>query len=337
MGHNLNFNEKLNSHAFFSVKEKAWHQLGTVLNDHPTAAEAIELAGLNFTVEKQSLYHGESLGDVSNFFANVRADTNQVLGIVGSKYHTVQNSEVFNFFDAIAADKSTGIKYETAGALGMGEKVFITCKMPDCIEIGKGDKLEKYIFLTTSHDGSGSIIAAFTPVRIVCNNTLNSALKNCTNKVAIKHTANFKSNLEAAAKIIFMADKYADNLDGIFNRWAKVVITDPQLKQLINLAMAPSDQIFKAVAEDDANFEFSTQYKNICENVFQYAKNADSQKLVTTENTIFGAYNAVTGFYQNVKDYTSIDAKLNSILFGTANDRSQKAFNLCEAAYKRLS
>lgn len=97
---------------------------------------------------------------------------------MGRDYQIVQNADAFAFFDAIVGGED-GILYETAGALGNGERIFITAKRPDYICVGNGDDItEKYIFLTTSHNGTGSITAAFTPVRIVCQNTLNAALGN---------------------------------------------------------------------------------------------------------------------------------------------------------------
>jgi hypothetical protein len=106
-----------------------------------------------------------------------QADTDEVLGVVGNDYEVVQNVNAFDFFDAIVGGKD-GILYETAGALGKGERIFITAKLPDYIRIGRDDLIKQYLFLTTSHDGYGSITAAFTPIRIVCQNTLNAALRN---------------------------------------------------------------------------------------------------------------------------------------------------------------
>jgi phage/plasmid-like protein (TIGR03299 family) len=185
MGHNLNFNESTGRYSFFSVKEKAWHNLGQVVTDYPTSAEAIKNAGLDYKVVKSPLYtKGNDIiitangfetaaphVSVPNYFANVRSDNNAVLGVVGKDYHIIQNRDAFNFFDSIVGGKD-GILYETAGALGNGERIFITAKLPGYIRVGNGDDVtEKYLFLTTSHDGSGSITAAFTPVRIVCQNS----------------------------------------------------------------------------------------------------------------------------------------------------------------------
>src|SRR5690606_20882489 len=128
--------------------------------------------------------------EVPNFYATIRTDNETVLGVVGKDYEIVQNRDAFSFFDAIVG--GDGIQYETAGALGKGERIFITAKLPGYIKVGREDLIEQYLFLTTSHDGYGSITAAFTPIRICCNNTLNAAMKNHTNSIKIRHTANAK-------------------------------------------------------------------------------------------------------------------------------------------------
>src|SRR5690606_31902054 len=194
MAHHINFNEQTGKHSFFSVKEKAWHGLGQIVEDYPTSAEAIKYAGLDYTVKKRYLFtYGDDTSpetedndcvmewrvDVPEHFATVRTDTDEVLGVVGKDYEIVQNTEAFHFFDDLVGGNG-GIKYETAGALGKGEKVFITAKLPDVLRVGKDDLIEQYLLLTTSHDGYGCIKAAFTPIRVVCNNTLNAALRHAT-------------------------------------------------------------------------------------------------------------------------------------------------------------
>lgn len=337
MAHNINFNQQTQKHSFFSVKEKAWHGLGQIVTECPTSAEAIILAGLNYTVEKRTLYAtlDHSFEQVKGYHATLRADTNQILGIVGSKYEIVQNETAFSFFDAIVQDSR--IQYETAGALGNGERIFITAKMPDVLRISRKDEIEKYIFLTTSHDGSGSIMAAFTPVRIVCNNTLNMALRNHTNAVHIKHTANAADKLQQAAKIIHIADNTGLLLEQMFKQWAKTTLSDAETKKLIKLAMAPSKEVFAAVAEGNKKFEFSRQFENVCGDIWEYSQTAPSQQLETTKGTIFGAYNAITGYYQNVASFKDGSHKLNSIMFGTGLDRTKKAFEICSKAQEFLS
>lgn len=342
MSHNIHFNERTGNHSFFSVKEKAWHGLGQIVQEAPTSGEAIGLAGLDYQVVKtpiktapfdlriEDIGVGVSIQElvVPNHFATIRTDTMQPLGIVGKDYHIVQNKEAFSFFDAVAQQQQ--VIYETAGALGRGERIFITAKLPGHIRVGDDDLIEKYIFLTNSHDGSGSITAAFTPVRIVCQNTLNAAMGNLTGAVRIRHTANAKERLAQAHKIMGLAEKITQQKEELFNHWAKVRITDKELKRLIEMAMASSSETLGNVLDGKTEL-LSSQYINTVEHVYEYALGDPSQNLVTTAGTVFGAYNAVTGYFQNRRKYDDNEAKVKSVLFGgTAQLRGQRAFDLCE-------
>lgn len=348
MAHNINFNQETGQYSFFSVKEKAWHNLGQIVEQYPTSEEAIKYAGLNYEIIKAPLFtQGRAMtigneGEIiepeniilpSNF-ATLRTDNNTALGVVGKDYQIVQNREAFSFFDAIVGG-GEGILYETAGALGNGERIFITAKLPDYIRVGNGDDItEKYIFLTTSHDGSGSITAAFTPIRIVCQNTLNASLRNMTNVVRIKHTAGAKQRLENAHKVMGLANSLSNQLEGIFNQWAKVKVTDNEVKKLIQLALCPNKETLDLLKKG-ADDEISTVFKNTVQDAFAYAMVSDTQQMETTKGTLFGAYNAVTGYYQNVRSYKDNEAKLQSIVMGgTAQMKTQKAFELCEAFTK---
>jgi phage/plasmid-like protein (TIGR03299 family) len=339
MAHNINFNEGTGQHSFFSVNQKAWHGLGQIVDGYPTSKEAIQFAGLNYRVEKRRLFtfdNENNFGnadtiqagiEVPNFYATIRTDNEAVLGVVGKDYQVVQNVDAFSFFDAIVGGE--GIQYETAGALGRGERIFITAKLPHYIKVGTDDLIEKYLFLTTSHDGFGSITAAFTPVRIVCQNTLNAAIRNRSTTVKIRHTAGAKERLEEAHKLMGMTNTLSRSLEELFNHWITVRITDKQVKSLIRLAMAPNREVLKDL-QAGLTDELSTQYMNICDSVFEYAVSNPSQQLETTRGTLFGAYNGITGYFQNVREYKSEEAKLKSILLGgNAQIRTQKAFDLC--------
>jgi phage/plasmid-like protein (TIGR03299 family) len=255
MAHNINFNESTGKHSFFSVVQKAWHGLGQIVTDHPTSAEAIQYAGLDYRVEKRRLFTFDSVNSIGNvdtiqptievpsYYATVRADNDTVLGVVGKDYQIVQNRDAFSFFDAIV--EGEGIMYETAGALGKGERVFVTAKLSNYIRVGSDDLIEKYLFLTTSHDGFGAITAAFTPVRIVCANTLNAALHNHANSIKIRHTANAKERLQQAHKLMGISNKLSTELEELFNQWAKVPVMDSEVKKLIQLALAPGKETLK--------------------------------------------------------------------------------------------
>ena len=333
MAHNINRHALTGQDAFFSVKEKAWHNLGQIVQDYPTAEEAIIFAGLNYEVEKRPLFTDGQ--EVPKYSATVRTDTAQILGVVGSKYEVVQNRTAFSFFDALVQNKN-GIKYETAGALGDGERIFITAKMPDTIKVCRKDEIEKYIFLTTTHDGSGSIMAAFTPVRIVCNNTLTAALSNHSNAVYIKHTANAEQKLQEAARIISITESTSEILQTMFNKWAKITLNDAEIKKLIALAIAPNKEIFSKLAAGE-EVQHSSSFRNKFAEILEYNRHSPTQQMASTENTIFGVYNAITGYYQNSKSFASVDKKLNSILYGSAADYSKQAFEVCENAADYLN
>ncbi|WP_130855632.1 DUF932 domain-containing protein [Olivibacter jilunii] len=345
MAHELFFDNDTQRHSFFSVKEKAWHRLGTILQDHPTSAEAIQYAGLDFTVEKRELFirnqdtmltelvAGQGIAlpymEVPNFYATVRTDKNIPLGIVGKDYHVVQNRNAFAFFDSIV-DNSRDIRYETAGCLGNGERIFITAKLPDYIRIGDSDDvIEQYLFFTTSHDGTGSVTIALTPVRIVCANTLNHALRNCTHAVRVRHTASADQQLQDAFKVMEMHHKTTPVLQELFTHWSKVRITDREVRRLIEMAMANNPEVLKHVIEGNSE-ALSTRFKNTCNEVYSYAMANETQQMETTKGTVFGVYNGVTGYFQHVRKYGTPEDKVKNILLGgTAFNRAQQAFDLC--------
>ena len=344
MAHNINYNQQTGKHSFFSVQEKAWHGLGQIVEGYPTSTEAIKFAGLDYEVSKEEIYTSNFNSDgqrmdytnrVKTHLATMRKDTGDVLGIVGKDYEIVQNKDAFTFFDSIVDGE--GILYETAGALGKGERIFITAKLPNYIRVGKDDLIEQYLFLTTSHDGYGSISAAFTPMRIVCNNTLNAALRNQSNSIKIRHTANAKERLAQAHHLMGISNKLSSELEIIFNNWSKVKITDPEVKKLIQLALVPNKEVFKNIQEGKED-ELSTCFKNMCDTAYEYAMSNPTQQQPTTMGTLFGAYNAVTGYFQNVRTYKNNEAKLKSLLLGgTAQVKSQKAFTLCESFFQNES
>jgi hypothetical protein len=152
-----------------------------------------------------------------------------------------------------------------------------------------------------------------------------------TNVVRIKHTSGAKQRIENAHKIMGLANTLSAQLEGIFNQWTKVKVTDREVRKLIQLALCPNKEtldLLKKGAED----EISTVFKNVVQDAFAYAMTSDIQQMDTTKGTLFGAYNAVTGYYQNVHNYKDDEAKLQSIVMGgTAQIKSQKAFELCTA------
>ncbi|NLU94891.1 DUF945 domain-containing protein [Chitinophaga sp. Ak27] len=333
MSSNINYNLLTEKHSFFAVNLPAWHGLGQIVEDYPTSAEAIQFAGLDYRVEKrpntQILPVGPNRTSKESFFT-YRTDSMQVLGDhVGHKYKIIQNGEAFDFFDSLIGEH-TGIKYETAGALGNGERIFITALLPDYIRIGNSDDvIKKYLLLSNSHDGSSALTLTPTDIRVVCGNTLNHALKDKSNTLKIKHTLNAESRLKLADKVLGFSRKSASSKQELFTHWSKTRIRDHEVKKLIRLAMTSNKETIDKIRLEQ-EFIQSTYMNNIVDTVFSYAMGTESQLLDTTKGTVFGAYNAVTGYFQNVKAYKSSEEKAKSILFGgDAYTKSLDCFKLC--------
>jgi len=331
MPDNINYNPLTGQDAFYSTKKPAWHLKGFVSDKYETSREVLVKSQLNFPVEKLPNKHvfpsGKEIYSETSFFT-YRTDTEQVLGdSVGKDYTIIQNHDAFSFFDEIAGENN--IYFETAGALGKGEIIFITAKFPRHIKILGKDVIDLYLFLTTRHDGKGSIIGGLTPTRIVCNNTLNAALKDCETIIRIRHTESAPEKLKEAQKLLKMVDTASPIIEQAFNHIAKVRITDQQLRKLIQYAMAPSKEVMDNIKAENWR-AISTQFKSTVEEVFSYGQHSETQQLESTKGTLFGAYNAITGYYQNRKTFKNDQVKAKNILFGgTAQRVGQKVFDLC--------
>ena len=160
-----------NVETMFYTREKPWHGLGTQVMEAPTSAAALSLAGLDWRVIQKPLLTYDEI-PVPGFKANLRDSDNQVLGVVTDRYKVVQNEDAFAFTDSLLGE---GVTYETAGSLQNGRRTWILAKLPQRYIIS-GDEITPYLVFMNSHDGSGAIKAAMTPIRVVCMNTLNLAL-----------------------------------------------------------------------------------------------------------------------------------------------------------------
>ena len=319
MAHKLN---ETNGKVSFAARgEKAWHGLGQYVSEAMTSEQAIELGGLNYTVEKRPLYAPGWEGtmvEAEGHYGNVRTDTNEILGIVKGRYKIVQNKDAFGFFDAII-DQGEAI-FETAGALGKGERIFVTAKLPEDMLV-HGERVEKYIMLTNSHDGTSTIIAGFTPIRVVCNNTLTAALKNLDNKVSISHTASAESRLKEASRVMGIASKYMDEVNMTFESMTTRRLSDLEMKYFIETVMK------NGVKEDKSDKEASTRMKNLVDQVYSFAITHPTQTTEAAYRTLWGAYNGISGYYNFLKDYRNADQKMKDMNYGYANDKIAKAFD----------
>jgi len=331
MSHNINYSIKHKSHSMFSVKEIPWHGLGQIVDKALTSAEAIKEANLDYTVVK--LPNFTRLNNIElanpNSFSTVRTDTPEVLGTVGKDYTVIQNSDAFVFFDSIVGEGKA--IFETAGALGNGEQVFITAKLPKSIVLDNIDVIDQYLLLSNSHDGSRSIEVLFTPIRVVCNNTLSAAIHMAKNSIKIRHTANAHKRLELAHQLLGIHTELIDEQEHFFNQMVDKQISVEEFKTYIcNIFLTPTE--LKAVAnaglKNIGNIkEISTRKVNVLNNIAIYLEHGPGQAIHTAENTMWGAYNAVTGYYQNAKEFSDGDKKMRSNLYGSNYSKINNAYS----------
>lgn len=222
--------------TMFYTREVPWHGLGKRVMEAPTSKEALYLAGLDWRVEQEEIYT-ETGNPVTGFKANVRDTDQKILGVVTDRYKVIQNEEAFAFTDGLLEE---GVRYETAGSLQGGRKVWLLAHLPHEYIIA-GERISPYLVFSNTHDGSGAVRVAVTPIRVVCNNTLNLALNTAKRSWSAIHTGDIKSKLEEAKNTLFMANQYMDELGREFENLRKKKLTDKQVMEYIGL-LIPLDE-----------------------------------------------------------------------------------------------
>ncbi len=240
------------SDSMFSVRETPWHGLGAVLERPPaTIAEAIEASGLAWRVEREPIAvdRGDAATvndwweprceEIPGYYATVRQDTRAVLGIVGERYRIVQNVTAFEFVDQLLG---SSLHFETAGSLGGGRRVWVLATLPEHVEVG-GDQVRPYVLLMNSHDGSTAVIAATTPIRVVCMNTLNWGLERAQQKFSIRHTEQISRRVHEARRVLDLSIDYYEQFKATGNQLASERCSERQLQKVL-------DELYPSGIED---------------------------------------------------------------------------------------
>jgi phage/plasmid-like protein (TIGR03299 family) len=206
---------------------------GQDISSARTVAEALDMGGLNWTVEARSPFIQDALGNfvaVEGKFANVRVEDNRTLGFVGKNYSICQNIEAFDFVNALAEDGE--ISFDRAGSYNGGRRVWIQARINDNSSI-LGDAFEKFIIFMNSHDGTGSIRAIITPIRIACSNALGMALKKAERSWAVKHCGNLADRLIEAQNTLLLANSYMTELEEEASRMNSRILTESDVRDIL--------------------------------------------------------------------------------------------------------
>ena len=217
-----------NVETMFYVREKPWHGLGTQVKEAPTSSEALIYAGLNWQVTQEDVYT-ENGRKIFGYKVNTRSTDETALGIVSDRYKVVQNEDAFRFTDDLLGE---GVVYETAGALQGGRKVWILARMPEKYIIA-GDEITPYMVVMNSHDGSSGIKVAMTPIRVVCQNTLNLALNTAKRIWTTKHTENVMSRVYEAKETLSLAGQYMGELGRGIDELSQIKLPDRKVLEFM--------------------------------------------------------------------------------------------------------
>ena len=335
--------EEINGVASFAengAKERAWHELGVVFDGEMTVETALAASHADYTVAKTPVYYQTKNGGFAanpEFYHIVREDNGAPLGLVKKSYGVVQNADAFQFVNNLCAGGDAAEPFiESAGVLGHGERVFITAKFPERFKCGEilGDDAEVYAVITTSHDGSGTVTVMLTPVRVVCNNTLQYALGCNYSKFAFRHTVNvklrMKEDLEHAAKVLgcFEATKKAiAEKTALLNN---IKVDEATVKMVCGrVAFGDKYPIFRdgGLYIDDLGMRNINTYYDLRKSV----EDGVGQDMFKTKNGNW-LFNGITTYFQNTKTYVTkglhdAEKKFDNILNGgTASAKIMQAY-----------
>jgi len=308
-----------------------WHGLGTSRPNPATSQEAMPDIEAEWPVEVVEAY--AKVGDekyvrIDNAFATVRRDRDYPLGVVGKRYRPIQNKRAFEFFDSVVGEGQA--VYETAGVLDSGRAIWMLAKLPQKAVITSNDVVEKYLLLCNRHDGTASLRMFFTPVRVVCNNTLTAALwrkKDISEGICIRHTGEIRHKLDEARKVLGIAAAYYDALEetGRLMARAKLGHDGMSIDKAFNEYLV---QVFPA--KDDGSV--STILHNRRQTVQEIFENAPECNLEESRHSVWAAYNSVTQYVDHVKKVNKQDkdpeARMNSLVWGTGAKLKARAWDV---------
>ncbi len=321
-----------------------WHKSGTKIPDDKVlnANEARVAAGLDWCVNTQDLItvakaqevidytHGglnlngnvdenpPSIKSNVNHKAVVRSTDGAILGVVGPRWRPYQNKEMVDWFKPFI--ESGEAAYHTGGSLCGGSKVWMLCTInrDNCI-IAKGDEIQKYLMLSTAHDGSAATKVGYTPIRIVCNNTLRLAHSaNLSQLIRVRHSAQASSNLEAIRETIDLVNQTFEASAEKYRWLANRQINPTDLRKYVKIVLGVDNQ------NDD---DIKTRTHNVIDKIIGLCESGQGNRNPAVRNTYWTAYNGITE-YLNYHQGRNESTRLNNLWFGTSLNMNQKALDL---------
>lgn len=313
-----------NFESGFVVGTPAWHGLGTVVKEAPTSEEAIKIAGLDWEVIPKPIYD-ESGKEIKGYKVNQRSSDGKNLGIVTNRYRIVQNHDAFGFTDALLGK---GVKYETAGSLASGKRVWVLARLENttlCEE-----NIDPFLVFTNTHDGTGAVRVAITPIRVVCQNTLNLALRNNSRHWSCAHKGDIQSKLDEARHTLESANRYMKELEEEFGELKLKKISEDQVNAWTDelLKQEFADLVKKATVDAKvvsiADYLKQQKYEEKLERKRKDILDIyfDKPDLKETEHTAFRFVNAVSDYATHTKDHRNTKNYQENLFMRTVDGHS---------------
>lgn len=322
MAHLLAF-EKNSIGDFVSKNEKPWHGFGIIRGD-VSFKDALQYGGLDYHVEKSpNIHRMEDVEIVSeSSFFTWRTDTSKVLGIVGNRYTPIQNRDALNIIEQFP------YQIETAGVLKNGSISFVCMKSDKQIIVKGKDVTDMYMVFTNSFDGTSPISIIFTPIRVVCNNTLTAAMRGTKDRYTFRHTQSATDKMNQFAVVMGLLNKNVDVINKVYNQLSEMQINPLDLIGHVFLTKEEITALaLGSVLDSEGDSIISTRKKNIMEAAFNYYENGAGQK--EWLGTGWGGFNGITG-YLGTREFESVQDQMLSTVFGTTyQTTTQKALDLC--------
>lgn len=334
MAHNI-YRDATGKDCMFVVgnRQDAWHELGQRCDSAATWEQAVELAGLDWTVSKQQNYCREVTAPYkvvpTDSYTIVRSSDNAQLGTVGPDFTVKQNSECFRFVDTLL-EANGGAHYDSAGALGNGARIWCAVRVPKAdIAPVAGDLHQTYLVFATAHDGSMAHTVKLTTVRVVCQNTLNSALQNDGAMFRVKHTRAADARLERAKQLMTGVTVDAKRLEEKLHSLAQRKMTRESMVNVLN-------RLFPVPKEADAN---TTRRENVLTEVLNLYASNDNDAIPGIKGTAYNLLNAVTEYTDHFRSaritearagYSQTQARAENAVSGTGDRLKNSALQIIE-------
>jgi len=301
--------------TMFYVKETPWHGLGNRLESAPTIDDAIVAAGLDWSVGLQDLFTASGVSVPAR--ATIRETDGSILGVVGPRYVPLQNAAAFDWFQPFI--DSGEVNLHTAGSLHCGAKVWVLAELNrDRSQIVAGDEVSKFLLLSNSHDGTTAIRVGFTPIRVVCANTLAAAHCNTVSKLLrVRHTRKQVMNLEKIREIVNTANAEFEATADQYRVLASRQVNGADLRKYVKILLD---------VEGTADNDLPTRTQNILTDIIG-RMDSPLQSMQGVYGTWWGAYNAYNE-YLNYSRGRNSDNRMDSLWFGTGATDNRKALDL---------